>query len=245
MKKIALFQHVWWEGPGKFLREAAEKSKTELLVIKVWMEDIPDLSSYDGLIILGGGPNVDQEDIFPFLRQEKKAIKTWLNTNKPCLGICLGHQLLAEALGARIDRNFCYSIGYIEGHLTHNGKCHPVFNGIKPHLPLFKWHGYAVIPPVPGHFHILATSTECQVEAFTIKDRPQIIGVQFDNHAADPEDVALWLHNDNAWISAVLEANKSKKILTDSEKYKTQTRKDFLQFFENFINMVTVDEIQK
>lgn len=237
-KKLAVFQHVSWEGPGKFLCEAADRCKTELHLIKVWKEPIPDISAFDGLIILGGGPNVDQEDDFPFLRPEKQAINNWLKNDKPCLGICLGHQLLADALGGRVAPNFCHSIGFTEGHLTHNGRNHPAFKNIETHIPLFKWHGYAVIPPVPRHFHILVTSTECQVEAFTIKERPHILGVQFDNHAAAPEDVTVWLREDAQWLDSLPEKEiNKKKILNQSKKLEQTTRHHFQTFFENFIKM--------
>jgi GMP synthase (glutamine-hydrolysing) len=238
IKYICIFQHVDWEGPGQHMQTAALKRNTQLDIIKVWKEPIPSLSLYDALIILGGGPNVDQEEEFPFLREEKNAIRGWLNSDRPCLGLCLGHQLIAEALGARIAPNFCHSIGFTDGHLTGRGKIHPVFQGVDPHPVLFKWHGYAVIPPVPRHFQILATSTECQVEAFTIGGRPHIIGMQFDNHAADPHDIAIWLAKDRKWLSSIpgKQINNS-HILKEAKKYNQQIKRDFHSVFANFIAM--------
>ncbi len=236
--QIAVFQHVWWEGPGNFLHEAAHKCNADLHVIKVWEEEIPNLSKYDSLIILGGGPNVDQEKEYPFLRSEKQAIRRWLETDKPCLGICLGHQLLAEALGGKVAANFCHSIGFIEGHLTHNGRRHPAFRSLDSHFPLFKWHSCAVIPPVPGHFHILATSVECQVESFTIKERPHIIGVQFDNHAAATDNVAEWLRRDASWLDSLPDKNiNAEKIIARARELEKITRQHFQQFFANFIKI--------
>lgn len=238
MTRLAIFQHGSWEKAGLYLSEAAENSRIRLDIIKLWQDPIPDLASHDGLIILGGGPNVDEEERYPFLREEKRAIRTWLNSDRPCLGICLGHQLLADALGARIAPNFCHSIGFTEGHLTSNGRKHPLFSGIEYHFPLFKWHGQAVIPPVPSHFRILATSTECQVEAFTIQDRAHIMGIQFDNHAAAPEDVALWLKEDEKWLLSIPEKTiNTKQILEQAIRFQPKTREHFHRIFTNFITM--------
>lgn len=239
MTKLAIFQHVSWEGPGKFLQTAIARCGVEARLVRVWQDPIPDFTFYDGLIILGGGPNVDQEAQYPFLREEKAAIRNWLATGKPCLGICLGHQLLADALGARIGPNFCHSIGFTEGLLTGNGRRHPIFTGIASHFPLFKWHGQAVLPPVPRHFHILATSRECQVEAFTLEDRPHIIGVQFDNHAAHPADVTDWLREDADWLQSLPDKNINPRlILAEATSRHHEMARQFEQFFENFITII-------
>lgn len=238
MIQLAVFQHVWWEGPGKFLLEAAAKYNAKLNVIKVWHQQIPDLSPYDGLIILGGGPNTNQVDDYPFLLREKQAIRNWLQSDRPCLGICLGHQLLAEALGGIIGPNFCYSVGFIDGHLTSAGRAHPIFKKVDSHLPLFKWHGQAILPPVPSHFHILATSKDCQIEAFTVQNRPYLIGMQFDNHAAAPEDVAVWLKEDAGWLGSIPDKNISdQQIMAEAAKNSAPTERHFKQIFRNFIRL--------
>jgi GMP synthase-like glutamine amidotransferase len=238
-KKVALFQHSPLEGPGRFLLQAAHHNKIQLCPIKAWEGLFPDPEAYSGFVLLGGRPNVHEEERYPFLVPEKQGIQAILATNKPCLGICLGHQLLALALGAQVGPNFCASVGLSQAFVTGHGRSHPLFTGIDSPFPTFKWHAQAVLPPVPPHFHILATSRECQVEAFSIKGRPQLIGIQFDNHAAHPDDVAAWYDQDQQWLSALSPAPLSKKhLLTELVSQQSQLAHHFSRMFASFCRML-------
>ena len=85
-----------WEGPGIHLLRSAEKVGVKLEVVEVWYQPIPDLAPYD-LACLGSwaaAPMSDQENVYPFLRAEKTAIRHIVENDKSYLGFCLGHQLL-------------------------------------------------------------------------------------------------------------------------------------------------------
>jgi GMP synthase-like glutamine amidotransferase len=238
-KKVLVFQHNPWEGPGKFLLRAARRHRIKIDITRVWEEKIPVIDNYEALIVLGGGPNVDQEHIYPFLAEEKKTIKKAIAQNIPYLGFCLGHQLLADVMGAKVGPNFQSSLGYIQGFLTHEGRNHPVFKDLPQHMPFFKWHGQAVQEPLPGHISILATSAECQVEAISLYDRPHIIGLQFDNHAAAPDNVKNWITMDSKWI-ATLQDRKvhPETIIQDAEKHQRTIEKQFSKLFDNFLSLI-------
>lgn len=238
-RKFLVFQHSPWEGPGEILREAALGNDVKLDVIRVWKEKIPELAPYDCLVVLGGGPNVDQEGKFPFLIAEKKAIRKSLADNRPYLGFCLGHQLLAEALGAQVGRNSKSSIGFVTGYLTHSGHKHPAFAGLPDCFPIFKWHAQTVKEPLPGHLRILATSIDCQVEALSVINRPHILGLQFDNHSASSPEVESWLDNDEKWLASLQDQAIDRiKILTNAEQNSTQIKCEFDLFFTNFLKLI-------
>ena len=238
VRKVIVFQHNPWEGPGQFLVHAAKSHRIRMEVIRVWKEKIPALNGYLAMIVLGGGPNVDQEHLYPFLAEEKKTIKNAIAEGIPYLGFCLGHQLLADALGAKIGPNFQSSIGYIKGFLTHEGRIHPAFKDLPQQLPLFKWHAQAVQEPLPSQVNILATSAECQVEAISLHGLPHILGLQFDNHAADPGNVKKWLTMDSKWLATLKDREiNPAALLKDAEKHQRTIQKQFTKLFDNFFSL--------
>jgi len=236
-KRFLVFQHMSWEGPGEHLLRSAKSQDVHLDVIEVWHQAIPDLTSYDGLIVLGGGPNVDQEEEYPFLRGEKKAIREVLESDKAYLGFCLGHQLLAHVLGLEVGPNSCRSVGFIEGHLTRYGRQHPLFQNLPNTMPLLKWHGQAVLSPVPKHIQILVTSLECEIEAISLKGSPHVVGLQFDNHAGSIEDVTTWIEGDRSWLSSPPEVDTS-AMLADAVKYETHVGEQFELVFDNYLKLI-------
>ena len=234
--RFLVFQHMSWEGPGVHLLRSAAKLKVNFEVVQVWHQPIPDPASSDGLLVLGGSPNVDQEQEYPFLAAEKAAIRRIIETGRLYLGFCLGHQLLADVLGIKVGPNPRRSVGFIEGQLTPNGRQHPLFQNLPSSLSLFKWHGQAVLQPVPKHVEVLATSPDCQVEAISLKEKPHIVGLQFDNHAGSRADAATWLEGDRDWLAKPPQVNPA-AVLADASKLESLMGRQFEMLFENFINI--------
>lgn len=236
-KRFLVFQHMDWEGPGEHLHRSAANLDLNLDVIEVWHQAIPDLQPYNGLIVLGGSPNVDQEEKYPFLWAEKAAIRKVLEADKAYLGFCLGHQLLAHVLGLKVGPNSCRSLGFIEGHLTRYGRQHPLFQNLPNSMPLFKWHAQAVLPPVPKNIEILVTSLECEVEAISVIGKPHVVGLQFDNHAGSIEDVTTWIEGDRNWLSSPPEVDTS-RLLADAVRYETHVGEQFELVFDNYLKSI-------
>jgi GMP synthase-like glutamine amidotransferase len=121
MPRIVALTHIECEGLGwwdEFCHECA------IAVDRVQMNDgdpLPDLDRYDGVFVLGGPMDVDEHEKHPWLVGEKAAIKRTAESGKPIIGICLGAQLLARALGADVTRNPVREIGWHLVTLTHEG----------------------------------------------------------------------------------------------------------------------------
>lgn len=217
---------------------AAKSNGVQLDIVEVWHEPIPDIRLYHGLIVLGGSPNVDQEEQYPFLKAEKEIIRRAIYDDMPYLGFCLGHHLLGQILGATVGANFRKSVGFVQCEVTRNGCPHPIFRSIPRSFFAFKWHSQAVLPPLPKNLQILATSKDCEVEAISLEGRPHIIGLQFDNHAASAPDVKEWLNSDAEWLSRSSNVN-SEAILNDAMKMENMLGTQFEIMFSNYIKLAS------
>src|SRR5512143_4214529 len=100
-KNFLIVQHMAWEGPGQHLVAALQENGVRYRVVEVWHEPLPDPEPFDGLIVLGGSPNVDEEEQFPYLKPLKARIRETIAAGRAYLGFCLGHQLLGHVLGCR------------------------------------------------------------------------------------------------------------------------------------------------
>jgi GMP synthase-like glutamine amidotransferase len=166
-------QHVPFEGLGSIEPwiEAAMYEVTNTRLFET--TDFPNAKTIDLLVIMGGPMSVNDEDKFPWLVTEKQFIREVINSGKPVLGICLGAQLIASAMGARIFRNPVKEIGWFPIHAvdSNNGSVF-VF---PPSETVFHWHGETFDLP-PGAIR-LAKSKGCENQAFQLGR--SVIGLQF------------------------------------------------------------------
>jgi GMP synthase-like glutamine amidotransferase len=231
-----IVQHMDWEGPGEHLVAALEEGGARFRVVEVWREPLPDLAPVAGMIVLGGSPNVEEEEKFPYLRPLKGAIREIIARGKAYLGFCLGHQLLGHVLGCRVGPLPRKSVGFITGELTPAGERHPALRGLPARLPLFKWHGQGVLPPLPPGVELLATSEAAPVEALGVAGNPRVLGLQFDNHAG-PADVARWLEHDRDWALAGTGVDP-REVVAAAERQQEEMGREFRRFFRNFLGLV-------
>lgn len=169
--RIHSLHHVAFEGVGS-VEEWARANQTELRHSRLFAGDaLPTLDSFDCLLVMGGPMNIHEEERYPWLGQEKECLKEAIAAGKIVLGICLGAQLIADALGAKVTRNQQREIGWFPVTARH-----PWCAGILPDPALvLHWHGDTFAMP-PGA-QALAESAACANQAFLYRDR--VIGLQF------------------------------------------------------------------
>jgi len=162
---ILVLQHARVEHPGIFRDFLTEDGHTWDAIELDEGEALPGLEGYDALWVMGGPMDVWQEDAHPWLRAEKKLIREAVETRGlPYLGLCLGHQLLAEALGGTVGPSNVPEIGIMDVYLTEEGANGVWMDGLPDTFRTLQWHSAEVTTLPPGA-QVLATSPDCAVQA--------------------------------------------------------------------------------
>lgn len=180
--RIHFIQHVHFETPG-YLLEWAQAEQHTISFTRIFENvEFPSVENIDGLIVMGGPMGVYEEATHPWLRSEKTFIRNVIDAGKKVMGICLGAQLVAEALGAKVYPNKEKEIGWWPVQTIR----HEQVNWLTGHLPeqftTFHWHGDTFDLPA-GAVHLLATAA-CPNQGFLFND--QVAGLQFHMEATAP-----------------------------------------------------------
>ena len=177
LMRVLVFQHIPVEHPGVFREFLVVDGHGWLAVELDTGEAIPDLGDFHMLWVMGGPMDTWQEDDYPWLIDEKRAIREAVYERKmPFLGICLGAQLLADALGGTTGPMRTSEVGVMEVGLKEEGLVDPLFDGFASNLRCLQWHSYEVRETPPGA-RVLCESPLCHVQAFAVGDTAY--GIQF------------------------------------------------------------------
>ncbi len=169
MARILVLQHHKCEVLGTIETALEEAGFSYRYVRGFAGEAVPkDVHAADGLVLLGGPLSVHAQDRFPFLRDEIGLIQAALQEQKPVLGICLGSQLLAAALGARVSRGESREIGWLPVYLTPAGSEDQLFGRAPASFVTCIWHGDVF--EVPPWAACLAYSDKTACKAFRYGD---------------------------------------------------------------------------
>jgi GMP synthase-like glutamine amidotransferase len=188
MKRALVFQHMNYDHPGRFLDFFSEDGIVPEMV-RLWEgQEVPNLAPYDFLFVLGGAQDTWQEE-HTWMPAEKAAIREWVwDRAKPYFGVCLGHQLLCDALGGEVALAAEPEVGVYDVSLTPDGQEHGLFAGVENGNKVMQWH-WAEVTRAPQEAKVLATSARSAIQSIAIDDHA--ISTQFHCEFT-PQTMATW-----------------------------------------------------
>lgn len=188
--RVIAFRHVPFEGAGHIARVLAARG-IELEFADLYRPGapLPDISQAAGLISLGGPVSVN--DGLSWLAEEQRLMERVVAQDKPVLGVCLGSQLIAKTLGARVYRNPVKEIGWFDIGFTAAALDDPLLAGLSGSETVFQWHGETFDLP-PGAV-LLAGSEACRHQAYRVG--AAVYGLQFHLEVT-PAMIADWCTQD-------------------------------------------------
>jgi GMP synthase (glutamine-hydrolysing) len=192
--KISILQHAAYEGPGEIAVWAGQRGHEVAIHHLYDGGPFPDLDSFELLVVMGGEMNIYQYRDWPWLKPERELIAAALSAGKRVVGICLGAQLIADALGARVVQNPVYEIGWLP--VTWTDEARSAFPEVPAASTVLHWHGDTFALP-PGATR-LATSEGCAEQGYLIAKK--CLGLQF-HLEVDPELVLQFVDGQGHWPS--------------------------------------------
>lgn len=227
--KIHHLQHVAFEGLGSIEQVLLDKGHVLSATHLYLNETLPDIDDIDWLIVMGGPMGVYDEDKYSWLAAEKQFIKNVIAAGKPVLGICLGAQLIADVLGARVYKNEHREIGWFELQTKDEINQTILADVFPPSLNAFHWHGDTFDTP-EGAVSFVA-SEACKNQGFILNDK--VVGLQFHLETT-PESAQALVDNCADELDGSRYVQPAQAILADTQNFITinQVMNDLLNAME-------------
>ena len=230
--RILILQHISCEPPGVYEDILVEKCASIHRVEIDEGQKLPDWREFDAIIAMGGPMSVNDDDTLPWLTGEKVWLREAVLAGHPYWGVCLGVQLLATSLGARVYKGPKPEVGIMPVFLTSAARHDAVFSGLPPELLTFQWHGETF--DLPEGATLLATSPAYPNQAFRWKKKAY--GVQF--HVEISADLAKQWSQVPAYKEAlerVSGAGAATRVVDEVGREQAVLRSYARSMFENWL----------
>ncbi len=234
MTKVLVLQHIACEPPGIYEDVLLERGAKIHRVELDENEPLPDWREFDAIVAMGGPMSVNDEKELPWLRSEKSLINEAVRAGKPYFGACLGVQLLAASLGAKVVRGPVPEVGLLPVFLTQAASEDSVFAGLPHELLTFQWHGDTFA--LPAGAVLLASSPTYPNQAF--RWGKYAYGIQF--HLEVSREMAEQWLDVPAYAEAltqVLGPGSAEKLISQFAEYEQRLRARGRQLFERWLNL--------
>jgi GMP synthase (glutamine-hydrolysing) len=227
---VLIIKHVEIEGPG-LIEDCLKEERIPYQILNLESEiRLPRLDDFCAIVILGGPMNVYEEDRYPFLREEDLFIKEAIQRGKAVLGICLGAQLVAKALGAKVTKAPIKEIGWFDVSLTRAGSRDPLFSRLPETFPVFQWHEDTFDLPSAGE--LIATSNPILHQAFRYGENAY--GLQFHLEVTE-ETIHEWMKtHEDEFNGSQTPLLPKLKILSETERKIGTSKERGMNFFKAF-----------
>lgn len=233
--KFLVLQHVDCEGLGSWEESCREDGIAVEVVALHRGASLPPPHQFHAVISLGGPMNVYEEEAYSFLKTEDAFIRQVVGDGIPFLGICLGGQLLAKAVGGRVERNGVKEIGWHTVELDQRGQRDPLFAGLPDHFTVFQWHGDTF--SIPQGAIRLVSSPTCQNQAFRFGFGGIAYALQFHLEVTPPM-IAAWVGEYGGELAELGEAVDPERMLTEAPARYEALSPLARRVFKNFSRLV-------
>lgn len=217
---ILIIKNIPAEGPGTIEEHLKSRGMQYKILEFSKGEQVSDIEGYSHLIVMGGPMAVYEMDKYTYLQPETELIKAFIEKGKAVLGICLGAQMIAHALGAKVYPGGTEEVGWYNVDLTPEGMEDPAVSALSvnnaPHAEVFQWHGDTF--DLPRNAVRIASTEVYQNQAFRYGSN--VYALQFHIEVT-PEIIREWFEDEKG---------------VDIDKMLRQTNDIFREYYERAMN---------
>jgi GMP synthase (glutamine-hydrolysing) len=235
--RVLVLQHIACEHPGVF-SEVMDEREVEAVPVELDEgEALPDWREFDAVLVMGGPMGAYEEADHPWLVPEKELVREAVEDGRPVLGICLGVQVLASALGADVrPMEDGAEVGLLPVELTEEGRKDPLFEGVTEPLVTLQWHGDTF--QLPDGAMRLASSPAAENQAFKAGSS---YGIQFHIEVT-PEMAREWAevpaYRDS--LAKALGRERGAEFLSEVERRAGELHPAAKRLFANWLDLAGV-----